>query len=199
MGLYSVPFLMPSLSHGFHSSWLLSSAAAKLTSSDYWCLVCTSLIHVISLILTLKFWDKHYHPFFINRENTMFPKSRHQAQIRVPDLHGYQTSPSIPELYLSTPTPRSQKLNGSSSSLFCPGFLVSVKITILLPLRCQKPRNHPGHPSPFYIYLLYPICPQVLAEWSKSGHLYFLVKELCIPVPPEHWLFSRRAPKVLAF
>lgn len=32
---------------------------------------------------------KHYHPLFINRENTMFPKSRHPAQIRVPDLHGY--------------------------------------------------------------------------------------------------------------
>ena len=42
-------------------------------------------------------------------------------------------------LHLAPPMRPGQKLNASSSSLICPGFPVSVKDTLLLPLRCQKP------------------------------------------------------------
>lgn len=56
-------------------------------------LVCTSLTHMISLILTLKFSGQYYHPCFTDRENIMYPKSRHPAQILVPDLHGYWIFP----------------------------------------------------------------------------------------------------------
>ena len=67
-------------------------------------------------------------------------------------------------LHLAPPTPPGQKLNASSSSLICPGFPVSVKDTLLLPLRCQKPWNHPGCSLPSCLSLLYLVCPQVPAD-----------------------------------